>query len=206
MLRPALRIVPLLLAPVLALGLWAGAAPADERDAEAFVRAKGDEAIAIVSNGALSAGQFKAEFRRFVSDGFDVPVIGRFALGPYWRAASDAQKEAYQAAFFDYIVDTYAARFQQYTGETFAVGSGRAINDAEALVSSQIVRPAATNINIEWHVRFANGEYRIVDIIIEGLRLGLTLREQFSSVIRAGGGDLDVLIDNLRTRNAGGGA
>ena len=193
-------------AALLVLVLWAGAVPADERAAEEFVRVKGDEAIAIVSDGSLSAEQFKSEFRDFVEAGFDVPVVGRFALGPYWRAATDAQKDAYQAAFFDYIVDTYAARFQQYAGETLAVDGARAVNDTEALVSSQIVRPEAANINIDWHVRFANGEYRIIDIIIEGLRLGLTLREQFSSVIRAGGGDLDILIQDLRAHTAAGGA
>ena len=62
-------------------------AAADAAGAEAFVRALADDAIAILTDPALTDEALTAEFRAFVAAGFDVPVVARFALGPYWRPA-----------------------------------------------------------------------------------------------------------------------
>jgi phospholipid transport system substrate-binding protein len=188
---------------MLAAALHAPAA-ADAAGAEAFVRTLADDAISILNDPELTEEQLITEFRIFVENGFDVPVVGRFALGPYWRAADEAQRAEYLVVFFDYIVDTYAARFSQYSGERFEVGGTREINEAETIVSSVIIRPQAENIAVDWHVRNSGGAYKIIDILFEGLRLGLTLRDEFSTVIRAGGGDLGVLIEDLRNRNPDG--
>ncbi|MDA0654722.1 MAG: ABC transporter substrate-binding protein, partial [Proteobacteria bacterium] len=149
-------------------------AAADAAGAEAFVRALADDAIAILTDPALTDEALTAEFRAFVAAGFDVPVVARFALGPYWRAASEAQRAEYLEVFFDYIVDTYAVRFRQFSVLSLEVGGTREINESETIVSSVVVRPEAENIAVDWHVRNATGnEYRIIDILFEGLRLGL---------------------------------
>ena len=176
------------------------AARADGEAARAFVRGLADGAISIVSSPDLSREQFDAEFRRFVFEGFNTQVVGRSALGRYWRVATEEQRAAYQDAFFGYIVETYAARFKQYADESFQVNGVREINEAEAIVSTVIVRPTATDVAVDWHVLQDGGEYRIVDMIIEGLRLSITLRDQFSAAIRANGGSIDRLIEDLRAR------
>ena len=96
-------------------------------------------------------------------------------------------------------------RFRQFSVLSLEVGGTREINESETIVSSVVVRPEAENIAVDWHVRNATGnEYRIIDILFEGLRLGLTLRDEFSTVIRAGGGDIGVLIADLKNRANGG--
>ena len=100
----------------------------------------------------------------------------------------------------DYFVGTYAARFRTFSGENFDVLGARAINETESLVQSRIVRPGnQAPINVEWHVR-ENSQPKVVDMIIEGLRLGVTLRDEFSGVIQSGG--LDALFKALRESNA----
>ena len=78
----------------------------------------------------------------------------------------------------------------------------RALNKSETLVSSEIIRPEAQDIPISWHVRETKDGYKIIDILFQRLRLGLVLRDQFSATIRGGGGVVDVLIENLRSRAA----
>ena len=177
------------------------AASADGEAARNFVRGLADEAIAIVSAPDLSRAQFEAEFSRFIDEGFNTQVVGRSALGRYWRVANEEQRVAYQDAFFGYIVETYASRFKQYAGESFEVTGVREINEAEAIVSSVIVRPESTDVAVDWHVLRSGDEYQIVDVIIEGLRIGITLRDQFSAAIRANGGSIDHLIEELRLRS-----
>ena len=189
-----------LLTAMLVLG-QPGIAVADS--AENFVRGLADDVIFILRDTTITEDQFIAEFRSFIELGFDVPIVGRFALGPYWRTASEEQRQEYLTVFTDYIVNTYATRFRQYSGESFEVGGTREINDSETIVTSTIIRPKKEDISVDWHVRDNNGTYKIIDILFEGLRLGLSLRDEFSSVIRAGGGNLQVLIDDLRNRQLG---
>jgi phospholipid transport system substrate-binding protein len=177
------------------------AASADGEAARNFVRGLADEAISIVSAPVLSRALFEAEFGRFIDEGFNTQVVGRSALGRYWRIANEEQRAAYQDAFFGYIVKTYASRFKQYAGESFEVNGVREINEAEAIVSSVIVRPESTDVTVDWHVLQSGDEYQIVDVIIEGLRIGITLRDQFSAAIRANGGSIDRLIEELRLRS-----
>lgn len=178
-------------------------ATADALLAEAFVKDLSQEAVSILSDHSLTDDQLIVKFSRFVSHGFDVPVVGRFALGPYWRAANETQKLEYMDVFFDYIVKTYANRFRQYKVVSVTVNSSRDINNNETIVSSLLVRQAAESINLDWHVRRSDktDTYKVIDVLFEGMRLGLTLRDEFSTVIRNGGGDLTVLIEDLNSRN-----
>ena len=126
--------------------------------------------------------------------------MAQFALGVYWRQANEAQRAEYLKLYRDYFVGTYAARFRTFSGENFEVMGARAINETESLVQSRIVRPGnQAPINVDWHVR-ENSSPKVVDMIIEGLRLGVTLRDEFSGVIQSGG--LEVLFRALRERNA----
>ena len=193
---------PLCLAAVLTSTLATDAA-ADAAGATSFVGARAQEAIAILRDPSLTAAEFQSEFRSFVEEAFDVTVVGRFAVGPYWRSASPEQRVRYQAVFLDYMVNTYAATFRRYSNERLEISGARVLGENDTLVSTAIVREAGADIAVDWHVRETrDGSYKIIDILPEGLRLGLTLRDQFSAILRAGGGDLDVLIEDLRVRTA----
>lgn len=187
---------------VLAVSVATPDALATPKDAETFVRERGAAAIGVLSMTGLNDRQYLREFETFVEAAFDVPAMAQFALGTYWRVATADQREEYVHLYKQYLVGTYARRFKQYAGEKFEVTGARPINGAENLVQSRIMRPAAAPIAIEWHVREQAGQQKVVDIVIEGLRLGVTLRDEFSGVIRAGGNSLDALFRALRERNA----
>ncbi len=175
-------------------------ASANSKDAEKFVSSLADEAVMILKNNNLTENQTIARFSSFISNGFDVITVGRFALGPYWRSADNKQRERYINVFFSYIVQTYSERFRQYQISEIKVTGSRKINESETIVSSLLIRSDGLDIHLDWHVRFSNGEYKVVDVLFEGLRFGLSLRDQFSTIIRSGGGNLDTLIEELNNR------
>jgi phospholipid transport system substrate-binding protein len=185
---------------VASLGLAGGAAVAAPKDAENFVRERGAEAIAVLSKPGLTDQQYAQEFVAFVDRSFDVPAMAQFALGLYWRQTSEAQRAEFVKLYKEYFVNTYSQRFRQFSGERFDVLGVRTVNGTENLVQSRIVRPAAAApINIEWHVREQAGQQRVVDLIIEGLRLGITMRDEFGAIAQRGG--LDAVFTALRDKN-----
>lgn len=192
-------------APFLALFLVAAAgapAPARAAEAEQFVQNLGNSAIAIIAKSKSSGQPPIGQFTRLLNSNFDLPTIGRFVLGRYWREASPQQQDEYMSLFEDLIVRTYANRFQDYSGETFEVtGSQPTGNGRYTIVSSRIQRPGSQPIEVQWRVR-NGGDLRILDVIVEGVSLSVSQREEYAAVIQRNGGKIDALINSMRQKIA----
>jgi len=112
----------LCLAPFcLTLAPVAQAAPADPAG---FIAGLGDQAIQIIRS-PQGQPQRKAAFSTLFTQDFDVPAIGKFVLGHYWREATPEQQQEYLRLFGQYVVAIYAERFSNYQGETFKVLGSR---------------------------------------------------------------------------------
>ncbi|HRC26356.1 MAG TPA: ABC transporter substrate-binding protein [Alphaproteobacteria bacterium] len=168
--------------------------------AQAFVADMGDRAISFLSDSSLSQEAKRLSFRKLLDSSFDMETIGRFALGRYWRTTSPKQRQTYLSLFRNMVVDVYSARFEDYKGQSFEVKSARAEGVADFLVTSFIVPKGDTPVQVDWRVRNKGGRYRIVDVIVEGVSMATTQRQDFAAVIGKGGGDVQVLIDHLSGR------
>lgn len=168
--------------------------------AQNYVENMGKRALSFLSNTSLSQDQKKAEFRKLLNDSFDMETIGRFALGRYWREASPDQKKEYQRLFRNMIVDVYSKRFEDYKGQKFETRDWRADGTKDAIVTSFIIPQEGPEVQVDWRVRYKNGRYQIVDVIVEGVSMSVTQRSDFSSVIQRGGGDVKVLISYLKEK------
>jgi len=170
------------------------------KDASGFVQALGDQAIQIITDKALDVSGREQRFHAMFVDSFDVPAIGRFVLGRYWRTATDAQKAEFLKLFEDMIVKTYNSRFSEYKGEQFVVTGVRADGDS-AMVSTDVAQPnGRPPIKVEWRVIPEQGKPKIVDVVIEGVSMSLTQQQEFGSVIQRNGGQVDGLISTMRER------
>ena len=139
-------------------------------------------------------------FRTLLYAGFDVPYIGRWVLGRYWNSANDAQRTEYQKLFEQLIVNTYAERFVEYSGETFKITGINPAGEADSMVTTQIVRPNGPPVNVSWRVRKSGADYKIIDVVVENVSMGVTQRQEFASVIEQNGGRVDGLIQALRQK------
>lgn len=165
-----------------------------------FVDRMGERAVAFLSDPSLGQEQRKAKFRSLLRDSYDMDTIARFALGRYWRLASTQQRKDYRSLFESMVVNVYARRFEDYKGQKFEVRSQRTDGDSDVLVNSYIVSGEGPDVKVDWRVRYKNGKYRIVDVIVEGVSMAMTQRSEFSAVIQKGGGDVQVLIDHLKAQ------
>ncbi len=178
----------------------AQAAPAPTQ----FIQDLGDKVLKIVADKTISADVRKTTLSSAFFDNFDVPYIGKFVLGRYWRVATDSQKADYLKVFGQYVVAIYADRFTAYGDVKFSVVSQTKVDDTITAVESTVDRGGgAPIINIEWRVEDTPGGYKITDVVAENLSLSVTKRDEFGSVIENGGGNVQALIDMLKSKVSG---
>lgn len=138
--------------------------------------------------------------REVLQEAFAVDTVGRFVLGHHWRSATPAQRDAYLAVFREYVVNSIAARFGEYSGEKMQVVDKRDDHGRGTIVNTLIDSPAHGLVTVQWRVRDIDGELKIIDIVVEGVSLLLTQRSEFAAVISNHGGNLDALIAELETK------
>ena len=188
---------------ILGLGQPALAAKelAPEAAAKALIEGMATEAIEVLADKNRTPALIQTKFNALLSKGFDLNYIGRFVLARYWRNTTPAQQADYLKLFQDYIVGIYANRFAAYSGETLVVGDAK-IDGDDVIVASRINRTnGAPPVAVDWRVQKSeDGQYRVIDVIIEQVSMGITQRSEFSSIIQNGGGRVEALLAQLRAK------
>jgi phospholipid transport system substrate-binding protein len=190
---------------MIAGGGLAGATPAQATVTPTqFMQTLGDHVLKIVADQSISADARRAALASAFYDDFDVPYIGRFVLGRYWRVATDQQKADYLKVFGQYVVAIYADRFTNYGNVKFTATGQNVIDQNTTAVETTVDRGGgAPLINIEWRIENTPTGYKIIDVVAENLSLSVTKRDEFGSVIENGGGNVQTLIDLLKSKVAG---
>ena len=199
-----MRLRPFLLALVLAAAFSINAvAQQAQADTEKFIASLGDRALQVLVVDSQSEAEREDAFRGLLSEGFDLRLISRYALGRYWRRATKEQRAEYAKLFEDFIVETYVARLSEYSGETLKVVGSRP-DDQDTIVHSEIVRDGRPPIRVDWRVRNGDEQLKIIDVVVEGVSMLLTQRDEFASVIQRSGGNVEGLLERLREKSGDG--
>ncbi len=170
--------------------------------ATGFVDTLGKDAVSVITTHGLGKAQRIERFRTMLRANFDIPTIARFVLGRYWNVATPEQQQDYFQQFEEMVVRTYADRFDSYSGETFHIVSSRAEGDRDAFVVTEIHRPNGPPVHVEWRVRERDRRLGIIDVVVEGVSMSVTQRQEFSSVIQSKGGDIGAFLKALREKNS----
>ena len=170
--------------------------------ATAFVDTLGKDAVSVMAARNLSKPQRVERFRTMLRANFDIPTIARFVLGRYWNLATPDQQQEYFKQFEEMVVRSYADRFDTYNGETFHITSSRPEGVHDAFVATEIQRVNGPPVNVEWRVRQHDEKLGIIDVVVEGVSMSVTQRQEFSSVIQSKGGDIGSFLVALREKNA----
>jgi phospholipid transport system substrate-binding protein len=173
---------------------------ANAQDVQAFVARLGEQAIQVLGPNA-SPAQRLTRFRELFHDDFDIPGIGQFVLGRYWRTATPQQQQDFLGLFQEYIVRAYSARLGEYAGEPFRVTGSRPEGD-QTIVTSEIVRPNGNRIAVDWYLIRSGASYKITDVYVSGVSMKVTQRDEFASVIQRNGGQVAALLTQLRQKLA----
>jgi phospholipid transport system substrate-binding protein len=169
------------------------------RSAQKFIDSVAARGIGFLADQKTTPADQQRAFRNLLRESFDLPTIGRFALGKYWRGASAAERQEYMRLFENLVVDVYSARFASYNGQRLVTTQAIPTDQGDVIVKSQII-PAGQGekINVDWVVRPGANGMKIVDVVVEGISMAITQRSDFSAVIGRAGGDVSTLIAHLK--------
>jgi len=190
--------------------LWAGGQPSAASSAEQaghFISEMTDAAIERLTDDSVPAAQREERFRELFRANFDIRAIGRFVLARYWRAADETEQQQFLEVFEDVMVRRFAPQFSGYAGTGLQVTKVQPLNESgQFMVTTRIEPPNGEPFAVDWRVRHSNDDFKVLDVIGEGISMALTLRSEYTSVIKSNGG-VGALIEQLRRQvESGGGA
>ncbi len=129
----------------------------------------------------------------------DIDGIGMYALGKHKKTMSDQEKTKYKKLFKSYFLKSFSSRLVDYTDPKINVVSQKVINKKYTIVNSILEATSKRpQVKIDWRIYTKNPEKPLIrDLIVEGLSLARTQKEEFNSVIQNNNGDVNALFKNL---------
>ncbi len=166
---------------------------------DVFVQSTVNRASQVLSD-SLSKDQKVEKLKVIAAETVDIKGIGMYTLGAYRKTLNEDQKKKYEALFREYFLKTFSSRLAEYSNPEIQVNSKEKINKNYTMVSSVLVateqRP---EINIVWRVYTKNPDnLRIRDLVIEGLSLARTQKEEFASIIKSNEDNIEALFLTLK--------
>jgi phospholipid transport system substrate-binding protein len=155
-----------------------------------------------VLNDKVPLADREERFRQLFQADFASERIAQFVLGPYWRLASAAEQRQFLQLFENYVVLAYSTRLAEFRGESFTVRGWRDDGDG-VIVSTDIITPGRpAPLKVGWRLITVDGNFKIVDVIVDGISMMVTERAEFASVIRRNGGRIGGLLALMRQKTA----
>ena len=129
----------------------------------------------------------------------DIEGIGMYTLGKYRKTLSENQKIKYKKLFKSYFLKSFSSRLVDYSDPKINVVSQKKINDKYTIVSTVLEETAKNpKIKIDWRIFTKNPDRPLIrDLIVEGLSLARTQKEEFKSIIQNNDGDINYLFKSL---------
>ena len=149
--------------------------------------------------GNLTKAERVDKLKEIARETVDISGIGFYSLGKHRKGLSSAQLENYKKVFEEYFLKSFSSRLAEYSNPEIEVNSKEKINDNYTIVSSTLVatdkRP---EVKIDWRIYTKDPDNLLIrDLIIEGLSLARTQKEEFSSIINSNDGKIEALLENL---------
>ena len=168
-------------------------------EADVFVQSTVNRASSILSDNS-SKDQKIAELKKIAKETVDIEGIGFYTLGPIRKQLNDEQKQKYLELFEQYFLKSFSSRLAEYTNPEIDVYNKEVLSENYTIVNSLL---KGTNdrpeVKIDWRIYTKNSENPLIrDLIIEGLSLARTQKEEFSSILNSNDGDINALFKILK--------
>ena len=168
------------------------------KSASEFISSLTDDASQVLSS-KLSDDEKIIRLKEIGEKSVDIEGVGFYTLGKYRKTLTDSQKEQYKKLFKNYFLKSFSGRLVGYTDAKITVLSEEIKNEKYTIVFSKLIgnsdRP---EVKIDWRVYTKDPENPLIrDLVIEGLSLARTQKEEFNSIIVNNDGSIEALFDNL---------
>tara|TARA_B100000900_G_scaffold140376_1_gene118960 strand:+ start:482 stop:1066 length:585 start_codon:yes stop_codon:yes gene_type:complete len=165
---------------------------------DVFVQSTVNRASQVLSKN-ISKEEKMNELKIIAKETVDIKGVGYYSLGSVRKILDDSQKEKYLNLFENYFLKSFSSRLSEYTNPEIDVISKEILNKNYTIVKSILVatenRP---EVKIDWRIYTKNSENPLIrDLIIEGLSLARTQKEEFASILSSNNGDINALFKTL---------
>ena len=158
------------------------------------------EGIVQILEAKISPAEKVERFRALFNRDFDIPAIARFVLGRAVRTATQPEQDQFLKVFEDVIVYTWTRRFSEYNGQSLKVADTAPDGPDGTVVNARIVGNSGDqSFGVAFRMRLRPEGWRIVDVIVDGVSMAITYRQEYASIIAQQGG-MPGLISQLQTR------
>jgi phospholipid transport system substrate-binding protein len=165
---------------------------------EVFVQSTVNKASQVLSK-SISKEEKMNGLKIIAKETVDIMGVGFYSLGSARKNLNDNQKQKYFDLFEDYFLKSFSSRLSEYTNPKIEVQSKKIINENYTIVNSVLVSTSdRPEVKIDWRIYTKNPDNPLIrDLIIEGLSLARTQKEEFASILNSNDGDINALFRTL---------
>jgi phospholipid transport system substrate-binding protein len=167
-------------------------------EADVFVQSTVNRAAKTLG-GNLTKEERVEKLKDIARETVDIDGIGFYSLGAHKKNLTEDQVNKYRKVFAEYFLKSFSSRLAEYSNPEIEVDSKKIINKNYTIVSSTLVSTdSRPEVKIEWRIYTKDPDNLLIrDLIIEGLSLARTQKEEFSSIINSNDGKIEALLKNL---------
>jgi len=161
------------------------------------------QVVGVLKDGQLDQAQKRARIEQIAYGAIDFPTLSKLVLARNYAKFAPEQRAQFEAEFKRHLSMTYGRNIDNYRNEKVQITGERPESRGDVTVLSKILRGSASeNIVVDYRLRQTDGQWKIIDVIIEGVSLVSNFRSQFQDVVAQGGPEK--LITLLKDKNAAG--
>jgi phospholipid transport system substrate-binding protein len=188
-----------LLALALGLALASGAAAADQSPSQ-VVDGLANRVLPILRDKSLTADQKREQIEQIAYQAMDFETLSKLVLARNWAKFSPQQQTEFVEQFKRHLSVTYGRNIESYNNESVKILSERPESQGDVTVLTKILRGGSgADILVDYRLRQRDGQWKIIDVIVEGVSLVSNFRSQFQGIVSSGGPDR--LIALLKEKN-----
>jgi phospholipid transport system substrate-binding protein len=165
-----------------------------------FVKELVVDAISKLSDKNLNEDQKKAFIKKIALENVDIDALGLYTLGELRKSSSENDINNYQKAFEKYFLKSLTSRLTDYSSSKFEILGEDKKSSTYTMINSKITpEDGDPDIKVDWRVYTKNPDKPLIrDLIVEGLSLARTQKEEFSSILSSNNNDIKILISKLK--------
>ena len=166
---------------------------------DVFVQSTVNRASKLLSED-ISKKEKISELKKIAKETVDIKGIGLYTLGSARKNLNKSQKKIYNDLFENYFLKSFSSRLAEYTNPEIDVFDKKILNENYTIVNSLLVaKDDRPEVKIDWRIYTKDPDNPLIrDLIIEGLSLARTQKEEFSSILNSNNGDLNSLFEVLK--------
>ncbi len=165
-----------------------------------FISELVNDVVLVLSEAGLSVKDKNQKIEEIAKKNVDIPALGLYTLGSVRKTLNDEKLNEYNDLFSKYFLKSLTSRLSEYSSQKFEIIDEEQKSTNYTIVNSKIASSDKNpEIKISWRVYTKNPEKPLIrDLIVEGLSLAKTQKEEFASILNSNNNDINALLDKLK--------